>query len=88
MIAVSQINATRIDRKVIMDERLQGWITTAEGAKLTGYTSRNIRKLANRKLIGSIRITGRTMLVSADDLLAYTRKQGRVENDLSIDESH
>lgn len=49
---------------------LGDWITTSEGAALTGYSSAYIRQLAGGERIKAQRV-GRDWLVSRENLLAY-----------------
>lgn len=50
--------------------RLEGWITTAEAANLTGYTVVYVRCLARKRQIEAIK-TGRVWLILRASLLAY-----------------
>jgi len=49
---------------------LGDWITTSEGAELTGYSAAYIRLLAREEKIGAKRVL-RDWLVSRKDLLAH-----------------
>jgi excisionase family DNA binding protein len=49
---------------------LGDWITTSEGAELTGYSTAYVRILAGAKRIRTRRV-GRDWLVSREDLLAH-----------------
>lgn len=51
----------------------EDWITTAEAAQLTGYSSKHIRRLVEAGKVGGKRF-GKVWQVSRSSLLAYTRK--------------
>ncbi len=56
-----------------MSEVLEGWITTREGAALTGYSTAYIRQLAIKGRIEA-RKAGRDWLIGRESLLAYKRR--------------
>jgi excisionase family DNA binding protein len=49
---------------------LDGWISTAQAAQLSGYADAHIRTLARRGYIEAEQI-GRDWLIRRDDMLAY-----------------
>lgn len=57
--------------------RLEGWISTAEAADLTGYTAVYIRRLAKGKRIEAVK-TGRDWLINRASLLAYKARMDRL----------
>jgi excisionase family DNA binding protein len=59
---------------------LGDWITTSEGAKLTGYSSTYVRMLAGQGRIRA-RHVGRDWLVSREDLLAHKAKMDALGTD-------
>jgi excisionase family DNA binding protein len=64
------------------------WITTAEGAKLTGYTVDYIRRLIRSGDVKSRKPWGREWQISKAGLMAHRRKaekQGNKRGPKSID---
>ena len=59
---------------------LGDWITTSEGAELTGYSTAYVRILAGAKRIRTRRV-GRDWLVSREDLLAHKAKMDSLGTD-------
>lgn len=57
-----------------MNDELDDWITTAEGARLTGYTAEMVRVLAHNGTVKA-RKMGSFWLVSRTALLAYQEAQ-------------
>jgi len=56
-----------------LSEVLEGWITAAEAAALTGYTVPHIRRLARQGRIEAQKV-GRDWLIGRESLLAYKRQ--------------
>lgn len=55
----------------------QGWVSTREAAKLTGYTADYVRQLIKREHITAQKV-GRDWLVNLASLLAYKREMDRL----------
>lgn len=56
-----------------MPDELEGWITTAEAAKLTGYNVYHVRRLAARGRVKAEKF-GRDWFVDKADILAYVQE--------------
>ena len=61
-----------------MNDLSREWISTSEGAKLTGYSQEYIRKMARDGTIESQKI-GYTTVISKQSLLEYTKQQKEKE---------
>jgi len=56
----------------------ENWISTAEAAKLTGYTVRYIQQLAREGVIEGQKITPRAWLIDQESLLAYKEHMEKI----------
>ncbi len=56
---------------------MEGWVTTAEAAALTGYTAAYMRQLAIREYIEARKV-GRDWLVNLESLLEYKARMERL----------
>jgi excisionase family DNA binding protein len=58
---------------------LDGWISTAEGARISGYHEAYVRTLAREGTVTAYRI-GRTWIVNRENLLRYRREMDTLGN--------
>ncbi len=58
-------------------EDFEGWITTDEAQRLTGYTRAHIRYLAGHGLVKARKV-GRDWVVSRESLLAHVEEMKRL----------
>ena len=59
------------------EEMPAGWVTTTEGAALTGYTREHVIRLARWGRIDGRKLAGLAWIVNRDSLLAYKASNPR-----------